>query len=44
MSFEAYSSEKKDDVSAKNITRSKILFRPSTKLKEQILRTSFVQQ
>lgn len=44
MSFEAYGSEKKDDVSAENITRPKILFRPSVKLKEKILRTSFVQQ
>lgn len=44
MSFEAYGSKEKDDVSAKNITRPKILFRPSTKLKEKILRTSFVQQ
>lgn len=44
MSFESYGSEKEDDVSAENITRPKILFRPSVKLKEKILRTSFVQQ
>lgn len=44
MSFESYGSEKEENVSAENITRPKILFRPSTKLKEKILRTSFVQQ
>lgn len=44
MSFESSGSEKEEDVSAENITRPKILFRPSVKLKEKISRTSFVQQ
>ncbi|MDE6350494.1 MAG: HU family DNA-binding protein [Treponemataceae bacterium] len=44
MSFEATGSEKAEDVSAANITRPKILFRPSVKLKEKILKTSFVRQ
>ena len=44
MSFEATESEKAEDVSATNITRPKILFRPSVKLKEKILKTSFVRQ
>ncbi|WP_443740368.1 HU family DNA-binding protein [Treponema sp.] len=44
MSFESISSKEEKDVSAKNITRPKILFRPSTKLKDKIGKTSFVHE
>ena len=44
MSFESTGSRNEGDVSAQNITRPKILFRPSTKLKDKISRTSFVHQ
>lgn len=44
LSFESTGSEKESDVSAQNITRLKILFRPSTKLKNKISKTSLVHQ
>lgn len=44
LSFESTGSEKESDVSAQNITRLKILFRPSTKLKDKISKTSLVHQ
>lgn len=44
MSFESKGSAEEGEVSAANITRPKILFRPSVKLREKISRTSFVQQ
>ena len=44
LSFESTGSENESDVSAQNITRPKILFRPSTKLKDKISKTSFVRQ
>ena len=44
LSFESTGSEKEKDVSAENITRLKILFRPSTKLKDKISSTSLVHQ
>ena len=44
LSFESVDSEKESDVSAQNITRLKILFRPSTKLKNKISKTSLVHQ
>ena len=44
LSFESTGSEKEEDVTAQNITRLKILFRPSTKLKDKISKTSIVRQ
>ena len=44
LSFESTGSQTESEVSAQNITRPKILFRPSTKLKDKILKTSFVHQ
>lgn len=44
LSFESTGSENENDVSAQNITRPKVLFRPSTKLKDKISKTSFVRQ
>ncbi|MCM1321732.1 MAG: hypothetical protein NC041_00510 [Bacteroides sp.] len=44
LSFESFGSKDEKDVSAANIIRPKIIFRPSTKLKEKILKTNFVQQ
>ena len=44
LSFESTGSEKESDVTAQNITRLKILFRPSTKLKDKISKTSLVHQ
>jgi len=44
MSFEAKGSAEESEVSAANITRPKILFRPSVKLREKILKTSFTRQ
>jgi predicted histone-like DNA-binding protein len=44
LSFESTGSAEEKKVTAANITRPKILFRPSTKLKDKIARTSFVQQ
>lgn len=44
LSFESTGSENENDVSAQNITRPKVLFRPSTKLKNKISKTSFVRQ
>ena len=44
LSFESTGSENEKDVSAQNITRLKILFRPSTKLKDRISSTSLVHQ
>ncbi len=43
MSFESKGSAAEKEVTASNITRPKILFRPSIKLKDKIKRTSFVQ-
>ena len=36
--------KKEEDVTVQNIARLKILFKPSTKLKDKISTTSFVQQ
>ena len=44
LSFESTGSENEGDANAQNITRPKILFRPSTKLKDKISKTSFVRQ
>ncbi len=44
LSFESTGSQTESEVSAQNITRPKILFRPSTKLRDKILKTSFVHQ
>ena len=44
LSFESVGSEKESDVTAQNITRLKILFRPSTKLKNKNSKTSLVHQ
>lgn len=44
MSFEATGSAEESEVSAQNIIRPKILFRPSTKLKDKIAKTSFVRE
>lgn len=44
LSFEAKGSKEAKDVTVLNITRPKILFRPSTKLKAKISKTSFVHQ
>lgn len=44
LSFESTGSEKESDATAQNITRLKILFRPSTKLKDKISKTSLVHQ
>ena len=44
LSFESTGSENEKDVSAQNITRLKILFRPSTKLKDKISGTNLVRQ
>lgn len=43
LSFESTGSKEEKDVSAQNITRPKILFRPSVKLKNKINETSFVR-
>lgn len=42
LSFESTGSKEESEVTAQNITRPKILFRPSTKLKDKISKTSFV--
>lgn len=44
LSFESTGSKEESEVTAQNITRPKILFRPSTKLKDKISKTSFVHQ
>ena len=44
LSFESTGSKEESEVTAQNITRPKILFRPSTKLKDKISKTSFVLQ
>ena len=44
LSFESTGSEEEKDVSAQNITRLKILFLPSTKLKDKISGTNLVRQ
>ena len=44
VSFESTGPENEKDISAQSITRLKILFRPSTKLKDKISGTSLVRQ
>ena len=44
LSFESTGSKEESEVTAQNITRPKILFRPSTELKDKISKTSFVHQ
>ena len=44
LSCESTGSKEESEVTAQNITRPKILFRPSTKLKDKISKTSFVHQ
>ncbi|MCI6954228.1 MAG: HU family DNA-binding protein [Spirochaetia bacterium] len=44
LSFQATGSQTEAAVSAKNITRPKILFRPSVKLRRKIAETSFIKE
>lgn len=44
VNLETTGPENEKDISTQNITRLKILFRPSTKLKDKISGTSLVRQ